>query len=457
MANHQRASDSPEAQDAKPRPASATGKWIVALTVVLTALAAYRLPLIATPGSPNPGTVVGGGKPPNGAWDDGTLSDISAGYKDSARVRGENGWKRAELVVWSGWLTAACTGLGALPFAFFSNLPPSFMAASNALACGMMLAASIGLVLEGFEAPEPGALVAAHQPGAQNLTGTLVPRNDSHYESGWSVVRTLVGAGLGVCFVLLTERVLQSEWFKRLTTPRHPGTAATEGSSGLFEQFSFCHGHVPSAPATDKEDQGKEEEEADHGHVRKQVSDAPLAQEAADPDDDEEEEEEDRHLQLLAAEWDQLTARRAILIVTVMAAHSLSEGIGLGVSFGGEAGVRTGSIISSTLAVHNIPEGLAVCLVLIPRGLSLVDAAAWAVLSSIPQPLFALPAFFFVNYFAALLPVGLGFAAGAMVWVAMFELWPSASELLGPVRSTLASLLACSFMLGIQYALHEMA
>ncbi len=117
-------------------------------------------------------------------------------------------------------------------------------------------------------------------------------------------------------------------------------------------------------------------------------------------------------------------ARKAILVVGIMTLHSFAEGVGVGVSFGGGQYLA----ISTTLAiaVHNIPEGLAISLVLVPRGESVWLAAAWSVFSSLPQPLMAPSAYLFVETFRAHLPTGLGLAAGAMVWMVFSELIPDA-------------------------------
>jgi len=117
-------------------------------------------------------------------------------------------------------------------------------------------------------------------------------------------------------------------------------------------------------------------------------------------------------------------AKKAILIVTVMTLHSFAEGVGVGVSYGG--GVELGIVITIAIAIHNIPEGLAISLVLVPRGSSVRAAAGWSIFSSLPQPLVAPFAYLFVETFGPFLPVGLGFAGGAMIWLVLAELVPDA-------------------------------
>jgi zinc transporter ZupT len=80
-------------------------------------------------------------------------------------------------------------------------------------------------------------------------------------------------------------------------------------------------------------------------------------------------------------------------------------------------------------------------------------AGGWSVVSSLPQPLMALPAFLFVQVFRPFLPVGLGFAAGAMLWMVVRELLPDALEEAPPRPVAVAAGLATLAMLLFQYLL----
>jgi zinc transporter, ZIP family len=237
-------------------------------------------------------------------------------------------------VFFAALVTALATGLGALPLFFVRSAGGFVLGASNAVASGVMLAASVSLLLQG---------------GDRSL---------------W---RTGAGIALGVCFVLVTERYL----------------------------------------------------EHDHGHA----------------------------MGSLRGE----DARRALLIVGVMTVHSAAEGIGVGAAFAD--GSTLGLLIAIAIAVHNIPEGLAISLVLVPRGASVRSAAGWSIFSSIPQPLLAVPAFLFVDAFAGLLPVALGFAAGAMIWMVARELVPEALRQ-APARAVaVTGAVAFVAMLAFQLAL----
>jgi zinc transporter, ZIP family len=59
-------------------------------------------------------------------------------------------------------------------------------------------------------------------------------------------------------------------------------------------------------------------------------------------------------------------ALKAVLIVSIMTVHSFAEGVGVGVSF--EDTSEFGTFISLAIAVHNVPEGIAISLVLVPQG-----------------------------------------------------------------------------------------
>ncbi len=121
-----------------------------------------------------------------------------------------------------------------------------------------------------------------------------------------------------------------------------------------------------------------------------------------------------------------VAAQRMLLMMIVMTVHSFSEGVAVGVSFGG--GISLAIAITLAIAVHNIPEGLAISAVLRPRGASVAACVGWSVFSSLPQPLMAVPAFVFVDTVRAALPWGIGFAAGAMVFMVLVELLPEAYD-----------------------------
>lgn len=228
-------------------------------------------------------------------------------------------------------ITAIATGLGALPFFFFKDLTRKWLGISNAIASGLMLAASFGLVYEGLD---------------------------------YDLWYTFYGIIIGLIFII--------------------------GSKKLINRYdaSFSIKNINKVDST-----------------------------------------------------------KMLLIVGIMTVHSFTEGVSVGVSFSG--GLDLGLFITTAIAVHNIPEGLAISLVLIPRGTSPLKAAWWSIFSSLPQPLMAVPAFLFVEIFREYLPMGLGFAGGAMIWMVFAELIPDALE--ESKTSTVATTITISVALMIVF------
>ena len=119
--------------------------------------------------------------------------------------------------------------------------------------------------------------------------------------------------------------------------------------------------------------------------------------------------------------------RRGLLIFIAMFIHSIPEGIAIGVAFA-TGNFNFGLIMATAIAVHNIPEGIAVSLPLKADGVSTKKCAILSILTSIPQPIMALPSALLTKIFEPLLPIGLGFAGGAMIYLVFSELIPDALE-----------------------------
>ncbi len=135
-------------------------------------------------------------------------------------------------------------------------------------------------------------------------------------------------------------------------------------------------------------------------------------------------------------------SRRVALVVLAMFFHSFPEGVAVGVGYAtGE--LEFGLLMAISIAVHNIPEGTAVALPLRAAGVSIPACVGWAVLTSVPQPIAAVPAFLLVSWFQPLLPAALGFAAGAMIFLVFIELMPDCIEKAG------ASVTAWGVMAGL--------
>jgi zinc transporter, ZIP family len=119
--------------------------------------------------------------------------------------------------------------------------------------------------------------------------------------------------------------------------------------------------------------------------------------------------------------------KRGLLIFTAMFIHSIPEGIAIGVAFA-TGNFHFGLVMAIAISVHNIPEGIAISLPLKAEGVSTKNCALVSILTSVPQPVMAVPSALLAWFFEPLLPIGLGFAGGAMIYLVVSELIPDALE-----------------------------
>ena len=145
------------------------------------------------------------------------------------------------------------------------------------------------------------------------------------------------------------------------------------------------------------------------------------------------------HIHMLqdTAEGISTSWRRSILLVTAMALHHIPEGLAIGVGYGAAAaesvaaqgaasGLATALVLTFSIMLQNVPEGLVVSTALRAEGFSARKSCFYGVLSGLTAPLGAVPGALAAGITAGLLPVALSFAAGAMMYVVVEELIPEA-------------------------------
>ena len=114
---------------------------------------------------------------------------------------------------------------------------------------------------------------------------------------------------------------------------------------------------------------------------------------------------------------------RLWLFVFAIALHNLPEGMAIGVSFAqGDLGV--GVPLTAAIAIQDMPEGLAVAMALRAIGMRPWRAALIAGATGLVEPAGALLGLGLSSGLALAYPIGLGLAAGAMIFVVSHEVIP---------------------------------
>jgi len=111
------------------------------------------------------------------------------------------------------------------------------------------------------------------------------------------------------------------------------------------------------------------------------------------------------------------------LFIIAITIHNFPEGMAVGVSFG-SGDINNGIILAIAIALQNIPEGLAVALPLVGLGYNKWKAVGIATLTGLVEPIGGLLGVTMVTVFSSVLPIAMGFAAGAMLFVISEEIIP---------------------------------
>lgn len=113
------------------------------------------------------------------------------------------------------------------------------------------------------------------------------------------------------------------------------------------------------------------------------------------------------------------------LIMLGIAMHDLPEG--MAIALGHEMKDRTGMVIALGIGVHNIPEGMAIAAPLIMGGVRRFRILIQTALIGLITPLGTILGREVVLKLSFMLPLMLGLASGIMLYLVLFQLWPQAS------------------------------
>ena len=115
--------------------------------------------------------------------------------------------------------------------------------------------------------------------------------------------------------------------------------------------------------------------------------------------------------------------KRIWLFVIAITIHNFPEGLAVGVGFG-TGDIGGGTSLAIGIGIQNMPEGLAVALPLLGLGYSKWKALGYAALTGLVEPVGGLFGVGAVSIFQPILPFGLAFAAGAMLFIISDEIIP---------------------------------
>lgn len=120
-------------------------------------------------------------------------------------------------------------------------------------------------------------------------------------------------------------------------------------------------------------------------------------------------------------------ARTGFLILFGIALHNLPEGLAIGAGL--EASPELGMVIALAIGLHNIPEGLAIAGPLKAGGLGSGKIILFTLAAGLMTPIGAAIGLLFFSISPVFVGGSLAFAAGAMIYIVNDELIPQANSM----------------------------
>lgn len=143
---------------------------------------------------------------------------------------------------------------------------------------------------------------------------------------------------------------------------------------------------------------------------------------------------------------------RIWLFVLAIALHNLPEGMAIGVSFA-QGDLHVGIPLTSAIAIQDIPEGLAVVMALRSIGYSPLKSVTVGSMTGLLEPLGSIIGFTLSSGLAVAYPVGLGLAAGAMIFVVSNEVIPETHRNGNQRFATIGLVIGFALMMALDTAL----